>query len=70
MQAEVGSLKRAIDFDFLKQELSSNIVDVLKSDIDSLFSGGKTTALTTKIEGLEDFELISFIVIQEVQDAL
>ena len=45
----------------------ASMIDVQEqSDIDSLFSGGKTTALTTKIEGLDDFELISFIVVQEV----
>ena len=49
----------------------ASIVDTQEQkDIDSLFSGGKTTALSAKIEGLEDFELINFIVIQEVQDAL
>ena len=37
-----------------------------EGDIDSLFSGGRTTALTTKIEGVDDFELVSFIVIQDV----
>ncbi len=45
----------------------ASMIDVQEeSDIDSLFSGGKTTALTAKIEGLDDFELISFIVVQEV----
>jgi len=45
----------------------ASMIDVQEqSDIDSLFSGGKTTALTTRIEGLDDFELISFIVVQEV----
>ena len=34
-------------------------------DIDSLFSGGATTALTGDIAGLDDFELITFIVIQD-----
>jgi hypothetical protein len=33
-------------------------------DIDSLFSGGHTTALTQTIAGLDDFELIAFIVIR------
>lgn len=36
-----------------------------EGDIDSLFSGGKTTALVGTINGLEDFELISFLVIQD-----
>jgi len=45
----------------------ASMIDVQEeSDIDSLFSGGKTTALTTKIEGLDDFELISFIVVQDI----
>jgi hypothetical protein len=33
-------------------------------DIDSLFSGGETTALINTIQGLEDFELISFLIVQ------
>ena len=36
-----------------------------EGDIDSLFSGGPTTALTNKIEGLDDFELITFLVVEE-----
>ena len=36
-----------------------------EGDIDSLFSGGSTTALTNKIEGLDDFELITFLVVEE-----
>jgi len=38
-----------------------------EGDIDSLFSGGSTSALTTQIEGLDDFELISFLVVQELE---
>ena len=34
-----------------------------EQDIDSLFSPGKTTALTHDVAGLEDFELVSFLVI-------
>lgn len=34
-------------------------------DIDSLFSGGRTSALVNTIAGLDDFELIAFLVIQE-----
>jgi hypothetical protein len=33
-------------------------------DIDSLFTGTRTTALLNTISGLEDFELIAFIVVQ------
>ena len=50
----------------LDEAIASMIHVQEESDIDSLFSGGKTTALTTKIEGVDDFELISFIVIQDV----
>jgi hypothetical protein len=38
-----------------------------EKDVDSLFTGGKTTALTNTIAGLDDFELISFLVIEETE---
>ena len=34
------------------------------TDIDSLFSVGETSALTYNIKGLDDFELICFLVIK------
>lgn len=34
-------------------------------DLDSLFTGERTTALVDKISGLDDFELVTFLVIQE-----
>ena len=34
------------------------------SDVDSLFSGGGTTALRNTVKGLEDFELVTFLVIK------
>ena len=52
--------------DLLDQAISSMIDVQEDQDIDSLFSGGKTTALTSKIEGLDDFELISFLVIVDI----
>jgi len=43
-----------------------SIIDVREEkDIDSLFSGGKTTALVNTITGLDDFELIAFLVVME-----
>ena len=36
-----------------------------EKDLDSLFSGGKTTALLDTIAGLDDFELIAFLVVLE-----
>ncbi len=51
----------------LLDQAISSMVDVQEDkDIDSLFGGGKTTALTTTIEGVDDFELISFLVIEEI----
>lgn len=41
-----------------------SIIEVKEDkDLDSLFSLGKTTALLNNIQGLDDFELISFIVV-------
>ena len=48
--------------------LNSSIESILnvkdESDVDSLFTAGGTTALLNTIKGLEDFELITFIVIK------
>jgi len=38
-------------------------------DVDSLFTGGHTTALTETISGLDDFELIAFLAIIESPDS-
>lgn len=41
-----------------------SIIDVTEErDIDSLFTGGQTTALTQTIAGLDDFELIAFVAV-------
>ncbi|MFG0241661.1 MAG: helicase-related protein [Phycisphaerales bacterium JB054] len=43
-----------------------SIVDLKEDkDLDSLFTGKKTTALTTQIAGLDDFELVVFIAVVE-----
>jgi hypothetical protein len=36
-----------------------------EKDIDSLFKSGGTTALLHTISGLDDFELIAFLVVRE-----
>ena len=42
-----------------------SIVDVKEEgDVDSLFSTGGTTALVNNIKGLEDFELLAFVVVK------
>ncbi len=51
--------------DLLDQAIRSMIEVKEEKDIDSLFSGGNTTALVDTISGLDDFELIAFIVIQD-----
>ena len=51
--------------DLLGGAIRSMIEVKEEKDIDSLFSPGKTSALTQAISGLDDFELISFLVVQE-----
>jgi len=51
--------------DLLDQSIRSMIDVSSEKDLDSLFTPGETTALTNKINGLDDFELIAFIVIQD-----
>jgi hypothetical protein len=50
--------------DLLSSAIRSMVEVKEGKDIDSLFSGGSTTALTNIIQGLEDFELIAFLVVQ------
>jgi superfamily II DNA or RNA helicase len=50
--------------DLLDQSIKSMIEVKENSDIESLFGSKTTTALTDQISGLEDFELINFIVVQ------
>lgn len=51
--------------DLLNAAIRSMINVKEEKDLDSLFSGGKTTALVNTIAGLDDFELIAFLVVQE-----
>lgn len=50
--------------DLLQKAIDSMVRIKEESDIDSLFSLGETTALTNEIKGLDDFELITFLVIK------
>ncbi len=55
--------------DLLTRAIRSMIDVTEERDIDSLFSGGSTTALTQTIAGLDDFELLAFVaVVDPVQD--
>ena len=49
----------------LQQAIDSIVQIKEESDIDSLFSLGETTALRGEIKGLDDFELITFLIIRE-----
>jgi hypothetical protein len=51
--------------DLLGQAIRSMIQVKEEKDLDSLFTRGKTTALVNSIAGLDDFELITFLIIQE-----
>ncbi len=59
--------KKMDKYSRLLEDAIKSIIDVnQESDIDSLFSSGGTTALLDSIKGLDDFELISFVVIRQV----
>lgn len=49
---------------FLRETIYSIIDTKEESDIDSLFTAGGTSALISVVSGLDDFELISFLVVK------
>ena len=49
----------------LQQAIDSIVQIKEESDIDSLFSLGETTALKGEIKGLDDFELITFLIVRK-----
>lgn len=51
--------------ELLDQAIGSIIQVQGEKDLDSLFAGSRTSALTNPIAGLDDFELLSFVVVQE-----
>ena len=50
--------------DLLDQAIRSMIDVKEEGDVDSLFTPGATTALVDSIKGLDDFELIAFLIVQ------
>jgi len=55
------------EYSALLDQAIRSIIDIKEDkDLDSLFKGKQTTAMTNTIAGLDDFELLSFIVVQEV----
>lgn len=59
--------KMQVYSDLLGKTIRSMLEVKEEKDLDSLFSSGKTTALVNSIAGLDDFELITFLVIQDVE---
>ena len=52
----------------LLSEAINSIIDVKEeSDIDSLFKAGGTSALLSQVSGLDDFELVTFLVVKQVE---
>ena len=54
--------------DLLTTAIHSMIDVTEERDIDSLFTGGRTTALTQTIAGIDDFELIAFVAVVDLND--
>ena len=50
--------------DLLQKAVATIVAQKEESDLESLFSFGETTALQGDIKGLDDFELICFLVIR------
>ncbi|MDR3273684.1 MAG: DEAD/DEAH box helicase family protein, partial [Flavobacteriaceae bacterium] len=62
--AETNNGKNMAHYSELLNAAIQSIIKVkTEKDIDSLFTAGETTALTGEIRGLNDFELIDFLVI-------
>lgn len=63
--SETNDGKNMIKYSELLNKSIESILNVKdESDVESLFTPGGTTALLNNIKGLEDFELITFIVIK------
>ncbi|MCK4270225.1 MAG: hypothetical protein KAW93_07075, partial [Methanogenium sp.] len=57
--------RRMDKYSNLLEDAISSIIDVNdESDIDSLFKSGGTSALLTNISGMDDFELICFLIVR------
>lgn len=64
--AETDDGRKMQKYSDLLEDAVLSIVDAkADSDLDSLFWAGGTTALLDKVSGLDDFELICFVVVRE-----
>ena len=65
LNKETADGRKMDKYSVLLQSAIDSILEVkTNSDIDSLFSLGETTALRGEIKGLDDFELITFLIIR------
>lgn len=68
---ETGDGRKMDKYSRLLEAAIKSIIEVKEeSDLDSLFSAGGTTALLDTIRGLEDFELIAFVVVRGKDDSI
>ena len=57
--------RQMVDYSNLLSQAIASMIDVkAEKDIDSLFSGGATSAMVNPVTGLGDVELLAFIVVQ------
>lgn len=56
--------------ELLNKSIQAMVETKKEKDIDSLFSGGETTALINEIKNIDDFELVAFLVIQDIKGAM
>ena len=63
---ETNDGRNMADVSELLREVINSIIDVKEeNDIDSLFKSGGTSALLSQVSGLDDFELICFLVVKD-----
>jgi hypothetical protein len=61
---ETDDGKNMSEMSVLLSEAINSIIDTKEeSDIDSLFKSGGTSALLSEIKGIDDFELVTFLVV-------
>ena len=67
--AETDDGRNMSEYSSLLEDAVLSIVDVKEdSDLDSLFREGGTSALLSQVSGLDDFQLICFLVVREEKD--
>ena len=63
---ETNDGKDMSDMSYLLSEAITSIINTKEeSDIDSLFKAGGTSALMSEVTGMNDFELICFLVVKQ-----